>query len=738
MKHIHYLYIGAFTFLIACSSEERITTDSNEEPSGPIELSAGIAEGNSKATTRTGAEDHHTTPGHQTFTSDTKIALRVSGTWTGHGESPYTVVKTTTATVGAETSSGSKHNSLTCSPLLYWDDYGSADLANAATGRTEGLTIYGAAVNGQTSIPTDLSSINGVTTASAWEGLSWTLPADQSSGWSTKDLLISNNISGDNGATYQNDYGRYLFDKRTLGKLLEFKHAMSKITVVMTAGDGFVGGVFDATTQEEVKLTSNDATTSNADWPLITGKVNITDGVVDITSSGQGTHSTVIMYEAANSSTVTKEALVMPGSLFGSNDNDIIARINADGNIYYVTAQNIRTAMRTANSSTDYKTEAGKNYIINVTVDKTGISHVSATVADWTNVSADPVAPKVNVTGNLGNLGSSLPDDNYSFYFSKFEDQYSINKGYGTVTEAGNIDFYAEQRYITKSGTDWTMSSDLYWPDHNTHYQFRCVWPRTTTNSGTVTKVAPAVSDSIHSNPRVELFTYGGQDYHIIRVQNVAYTAGTFPSDLMIARPEDIDQNCSNTESGHNTQNLYRDGICATQGTINLNFKYMMSQVEVNLKTNDSQADEVNITNAKVELVDVHKTGLVKLGDRGIFLNGVRSATPAPATDTFGDYPLGNYTLTTPEGKKNANYRSAIVPQSVANARFRITIYKNGVINDGIDDIYYADIAPLTSNSEWTSGNRYVYTLTVTKTKVNATVTLTDWTTNNASQNIWF
>lgn len=718
MKHIHYIYIGAFAFLIACSSEERITTDSNEKPSGPIVLSAGIVEGSSKATTRTVDGNHAY---HLALTTSTQLALQVSGTWIGHGSG--TVVQTTTATIGAETPSESKHNALTCNPTLYWDDYGTAD-DNNTSGRATGLTIYGAAIDSKTTAPT----------VNNWSALSWTLSANQTASGETpadKDLLISNNVKAGNDGTY-------LFADRASGKLLEFTHALSKITVVLTAGAGFVGDVFDATTQEEVILTSNDATTNNDEWPLITGNVNISNGIVDITSSGCGTRSTIIMHEVSNTnSVVTKDALVMPGSHF-SADNAIIARINADGNIYYVTAQNIRTAMRTANPSTNYKTEAGKNYIINVTVDKTGISDVTATVTAWSDVIASNDAPKVNVTGNLGNIGSSLPDDNYSFYFSKFEDQYSINKGYGTVTEAGNIDFYAEQRYITKSGTDWTMSSDLYWPDHNTHYQFRCVWPRTTTNSGTVTKVAPAVSDSILSNPRVELFIYGGQDYHIIRVQNVAYTARTFPSDLMIARPENIDQNCSNTESGHNTRNLYRDGICATQGTINLNFKYMMSQVEVNLKTNDSQADEVNITNAKVELVDVHKTGLVKLGDRGIILNGVRSATPAPATDTFGDYPLGNYTLTTTDGKKNANYRSAIVPQSVANARFRITIYKNGVVNDGIDDIYYADIAPLTSNSEWTSGNRYVYTLTVTKTKVDATATLTNWNTVNASQNIWF
>ena len=52
MKYIPYLYIGAFTFLIACSSEEStLNTDTkNEVDSGIVELSAGIAEGSQRAT----------------------------------------------------------------------------------------------------------------------------------------------------------------------------------------------------------------------------------------------------------------------------------------------------------------------------------------------------------------------------------------------------------------------------------------------------------------------------------------------------------------------------------------------------------------------------------------------------------------------------------------------------------------------------------------------------------------
>ena len=720
MKHIHYLYIAALTFLIACSSEERITTDSNEDPSGPIKLSAGIVEGNIKATTRSGAEDNHAN--HQALTSDTKLALRVSGTWTGHGESPYAVVKTTTATVGAETSSGSKHNSLTYSPLLYWDDYGSADPANATTGRTEGLTIYGAAINGKTIAPS----------VSDWTALSWTLPANQTASESTpadKDLLISNNIKAGTGD------GTYKFDSRTSGKLLEFTHALSKITVNLNANNGFTDGVFAS--DPEVKLTSNNASTSYAEWAYTTGTINITTGAV----SSQSNPAVITMWQAVSAPDgydITKEALVMPGSQF-SADDAIIARINADGNIYYVTAEKIRTAISASHASEGaYSTEAGKNYIINVTVNKTDIV-VTATVANWTNISADEVAPVINVSGDLGGSAVISADKTFSFYRSSFP---NINLGYSYDESLKENNYYKEESVLgyTHSTTTWTMSPVLYWPNHNTHYQFRAVWPRTvTTTTGDEDK------------PRVVREIPVGQtsEYQLIKVHNEAYTPDHFPSDLMIARPDVPNgyQNCGNNEVGHQKVNLYTNGICAREGTINLKFKYMMAQVEVILTTTDTDYDKVKLDGAIVELVNVHKTGSVKLGDMEVITTGT-SPLSNPVLDTFGDYTL-DYNST------STHYHSAIVPQPLrftepladGNLKFRIKIMN--AAGDAVDDIYYADIKPIsvkvTSSSDaaapvtnWESGKHYVYTLHLSKTEIKVTATLANWTEVTASQTVWF
>ena len=686
MKHIHYIYIGALAFLIACSSEESITTDSNEKAKEPIKLSAGIVDGSSKATTRT----EPTT--YQALTPNTKLALQVSGTWVNH--SPNPVVQTTTATIGDVSGTDNAVN-FTAAETLYWDDYGSADPANMVgegNGRDKGLTIYGAAIDNKTTAPT----------VSDWSALIWTLSANQTASEETpadKDLLISNNVQ----ATPNGD-GTYLFVDRNTGRRLNFKHAMSKITVILTAGEGFVDKPSDTDSDVDfqndpvVLLTSN----TNPEWAYTTGTVNITNGAI----TSLDNPSAITMYQASSTGhVVTKEALVMPGSQFAS-DNAIIARINADGNIYYVTAEKIRTAISDSHASDGvYSTEAGKNYIIKVTVDKTGISRVSATVTNWTNVEAVAVAPKINVTGDLGSEGSALADGYYSFYCSAFENATSINTGYGI--ENGTTHFFAEESIITKSGPNWTMSTPLYWPDHNTHYQFRCVWPQTTTEDDA-------------TKPRVK--TSG--DYQVIDIENVQYpsTPG-YPSDLMIARPEvdNEDANCGNNESTHTKCNLYTQGICAREGNIKLTFKYMMSKVEVNLSTSgESDPNKVILTNAKVELINIKNTGEVKLGDMGVI----------PTGDT------GNYELHPVSESPNSRL-DAIVPQTFSSTKFKITIYKNGVIGDGIDDIYYADISDFTPEG-WISGNHYVYNLTVTKTKVQVSATLTDWNTVEANHSIWF
>lgn len=750
MKLTHYLYIATLTLLAACSSNDE-QPNAAEHPDGEILLTAGIAEGG--AITRSGAEENHnsssTYGGHKTLQTNTKLALRVSGTWKS-----TEVVKTTTATVGAETATNSKHNKVTTAPTLYWDDYGTADPDNTA-GRAEGLTIYGAAVDGKTTIPE--------VTAEQWTtGLPWTLAANQTTAeWkpADKDLLISNNVQTAPGATTSNDgtykFADYIAAPTTYTKLLEFRHALSKVTVYLKPGEGF-NGAFTSTT---VQLTSNEANkTENPEWAYTKGVVNITTGAV----TGLEENTVVTMAEtpvptsstfATNGYTVAKEALVMPGSTFASDDA-IIARITADGNVYYVRAKEIRAAIKVAESldATDvYETKAGKNYVLQITVNKTEIK-VAATLADWTTVEAENTAPKINVTVNYGTPGPAVKLNTFSFYRSL-----SLYDGYATGESDDLIinGYYKRVSELTYNAEDktWTMTPVRYWSEHNQHYHFRLVWPNTTTARKDA-KDAERPDEPVQLwRPHVEKKT--GNDYQSIDIWNVKYESidpskthiadnyHPYPSNLMIARPEiDPTVTCENKEPGHTPTLLYDGGICATEGVINMTFRYVMSQVEVRLATTlPSDASRVTLANAKVEVVNIDNGGCVKLGDRTVIPNG----TP----DTYNlDYMK---TVTGSSVSDTLYYHSAIVPQTLtytteratSNMRFKVTITNS----DNTTDVYYADVAPILEkgtskkvapNGKWESGVHYVYYLTVSKTRINVTASIEPWTTVKAAENVWF
>lgn len=732
------MLLAALGFLASCSDD--ITGSISGDGRDAIMLRAGISDGKAGVMTKRAAGGIMTRAAggyddidalnhgkHITFTESTKAALRIDGDWWKQGDDHATIIsQTTTATIGAETAADSKHNDLTMSPQRYWDEYGTADPANAGSdkGREKGLTIYGAAVNGKTDV---------APTVSNWTALEWNvgtptgspLALSQTGGWSTKDLLISNNVKvGGPDDTYK-------FKEKESGKLLEFTHAMSKITVRLIASDGFpTTGVGETATKfattPEVKLTSNETGQSNAEWAYTSGNVNVETGAV----TGQGNAAVITMHTQSITDanyTVIYDALVVPGSTF-SADDAVIARINADGNIYYVTAAAIRAKMYGLNSSTDYKTEPGKNYIITVNVKKTKID-VTATIKDWDDVVSETVYPVINVNASYGESGAALGKDAFSFYRST-----SMDTGYSNGLAVGS--YYPSEAVVkqpTAPATEWIFedgssnSKPLFWTDHSTHYQMRGVWPLTGTETGDVTY------------PRVETKTINTKEYQVISVKNVAYAAESFPSDLAIGRPN-VAQDATCHNSDHDAVNLYSGGICATEGTVNLDFEYMMSKVEVNLSTTTG-ADAVALANAKVEVTNLYTTGDIKLGSREAVVSGSTS----------------DYTLHTVAGAGNENKRlDAIVPQTLTyttsgattNVRFKITIYKNGDPAQGIDDIYYADVNPILKrdsttdkiapNGKWENGIHYVYNLELSKTKIDVTATFKDWITVNADTNIWF
>ena len=750
-KNITLLSVVLAAALVSCSDHAGDAAYTVGSEDNAIALTLGMNNSPMASTTRSGLASRADEPSYVALQANTGILMRVEGTWTGH--TPADIIKTTNATASAAEGTNTYNTVSSYNPTLYWDDYGTADPANANTGLTQGLAIYAVAVDGTTTAPTvkyETSSDEwGSTGESSTNTLSWSTVEDATNATDQilhKDLLVSNNLSeattnpGKLTFAEHKAINKKSNDADPTQSRLVFNHVLSKITFKLKAADGF--GEYKFTTAPTVELTRGKAgdTETEANYCYTEGTVNIKKGVATATTSSTSKvtpkktgSETVEGYEV-----VTEEAVVYPGTVLLSNENDIVARVNADGNIYYVTAAQIKKAIDDHYSSSTtgddkYHTKAGYNYIFNITVKKTAIN-VTATVTDWTGITAEEVTPVINVSAAVGNTSTDVNSlTGFSFY-RMADEETGDNRKYSSSFKSDDNSYYKEEAYGKLSGDGTTKTCEfyessssttvtkLYWPDHQTHYHFRGISPETGAASTDTDK--PLVVDYTKSD---------NTSSQGILVKNSAYSSSTFPSNLMIGMPEiDAKTQCGNTDhTSGNQVDMSEHGICARTGNINLNFRYMMSQVIVNLSTTEEDASKIHIDgNTKVEIVGAETEGYVDLHTREI--------------GSFKSESTKGYTLT--KSSTDTQRHDCIVPQSLKDLQFKISVYDKDDITK-LRDIYYATISDIQVSEDgstdkkkitaWESGKKYTYNLKLSKSEVMVTATLTDWETKQADTDIW-
>ena len=744
-KNITLLSVVLAAALVSCSDTTGDATHTVGSEDNAIALTLGMNNSPAASTTRSGLATRADKPSYVALQANTGILMRVEGTWTGHD--PVSIIKTTNATASAAEGTNTYNTVSSYNPTLYWDDYGTADPANTS-GLEQGLAIYAVAVDGTTTAPTvkyETSSDEWGSTdeSSSSSTLSWSTTDNESDQILHKDLLVSNNLSEATTNPGKLTFAEHkAINKKSDGadptqSRLVFNHVLSKITFKLKAADGF--SEYKFTNTPTVELTRGKAGETETNYCYTEGTVNIKKGVATATTSSAskvtlkktGT-ATVDNYEV-----VTEEAIVYPGTVLGSAKTDIVARVNADGNIYYVTAEQIMKAIDDYYSSATtgddkYHTKAGYNYIFNITVKKTAIN-VTATVTDWTGITADEVTPVINVSAEVGNKSTDTNSLTGLSFYRMADEETGDSRKYSSSFKSDDNSYYKEEAYGKLSGDGTTKTCEfyessssttvtkLYWPDHQTHYHFRGISPETGAASSDTDK--PLVVDYTKSD---------NTSSQGILVKNSAYSSSTFPSNLMIGMPE-IDANtlCGNTDhTSGNQVDMSEHGICARTGNINLNFRYMMSQVIVNLSTTEEDASKIHIDgNTKVEIVGAETEGYVDLHTREI--------------GSFKSGSTKGYTLT----KSTETQRhDCIVPQNLAGLQFKISVYDKDN-SSKLRDIYYATISDIEVSegestdkktiSSWESGKKYTYNLKLSKSEVMVTATLTDWETKNADTDIW-
>ena len=721
-----YMGIASLLALMSCSDGNDIHTYTVGAEDNAIALSIGVD--NSPLTptpnlakTRAAEGDNYIA-----LAQGTKMRLRVEGKWNNSE-----LIKFTDCSADAATGYNTYNPISSYSPLLYWDDFGTADPSNTG-GKNKGLAIYGVAVDGMTTAPNvnNTNSDNGTIESDQWGNhssdnsnlLPWSTEDNSNSTVLERDLIVSNNLSKETAETPGNltfeehkAINKNLENKDEKQSRLIFKHVLSKFTFNLKAADGFENYKFKSnptvtlTRKKVSKMTSED----DGAYCLVEGNINIKKGEAKANESTKKVIKAKYISEQKDNGfqVVSEAAIVYPGTEISSSKNDIIAQINADGNIYYITSEAIRTAI----GGTDFKAKAGYNYVFNITVKKTKIN-VTASVEPWNEVEAE-YEPKINVTGNIGDGNTSASSLNdFSLYLKDDDDK-------GQYGLSGSETFIKANSEITVGSNEnnptYTFSPEVYWPDHQTHYHFRAVYPKTK-------------STSDGSDP--EVVTKSGTQ--AIKVNNCKYEESKYPCNLLIGAPEITEGTmCGNKDHISPTQEVDMSvhGICAREGSINLNFRYMMSQVVVNLSTSaDGASNKVNIgANTIVAIENAQTEGWIDLHNRNIVQYEGSTST----------YNMNN---------ENDNSRhDAIVPQKIENLVFKISVSND----NNVTDIYRANIKDIpvyvTDSSgnktgeakhitSWDSGHKYIYNLKVTKTKVSITATITDWETRSTDEtDIW-
>ena len=325
-------------------------------------------------------------------------------------------------------------------PTLYWDDF-SNETNDLRLGDHYLQSYYGYCYNGGTPA-VDLVESTGV--------LGWAVPYDQTTDGALQqaDLLWS----------AEQTPIKYDHAEGNRGKLvLPYTHAMSMVTVVVTAANGFSNGALNNTWLELQGMNRTCKTTAP------------TYGISDV---GQGTDNSGLVKMKPTSTegmTRTYQAIVVPQTALAVGTSFLKINGAEDNNYEVMVTQNMLNGW-TSGLSNNNEMQSGYNYQLNVTIRKVGID-VSATITDWNTVEATG-------TGEI-----------------KFQNDVTTTGPIADELKVGGMDIYksTSQSFDEKSTTliwdgtnsTWTYSPTIYWAGQGDASYFRALSPAASTTAMT-------------------------------------------------------------------------------------------------------------------------------------------------------------------------------------------------------------------------------------------------------------
>ena len=714
MKNLLYPVLLATTIMAASCTNNQDDVTEVTDPSNKTAISF-VGQDNSRLGTRYGFEG--------SAESYTQIAMHIRSNKNG-GSS--TDVRETRTLVKAEhdatktVESVSEIKSLGDSYTRYWDD---------AYGRDAQLSVFAIAVPGKSSpsnaskdLEAKLEAVKGNKTWSTdtlSEKVSWTVSTTQTSDLiDNEDLTYSNNISssGLGGVKSSNSevtdgYLKFRLNSPSAtggpGKfdqgILKFNHALSRITVKLVKGTGFGEGSFNF--KDGTNVTILNVPTS--------GKLDIKAGKwEDVTTS-----NITKMYNAAtgNSAACSLLAQMLPGYKITDGDNTNVLEFVIDDNKYFITKDMMYDALPASEKTggSPITMTQGTKYNFTITVNKSKIINVTATLEPWSNVTAeDQTIDNAHIALNFYNNTSGTAITKKTFDLYRLNDgSDNINTGVSAATNWGG--HYTDKATLTYANNKW--ETNWFFEDNKSFYHFR----------------------SVNENIKIKESNTDTNDYFVI-------TSGAQDgNDYHWGAPIKKDATIT-----YSTSNGYADiispAIGATNSAINMTELHMMSNINVVLRTTTSTnavaLEDASKNQCVVTLTYFYKDGTVNMGNglvktTGDLDDGKNGVFSAPAT---GIAPDGTgYIETNP-------FTFAVVPQALKRTGEGDHLYVGITIKTPDNNQYYvveklSDIIAKTNGGSqnqtasnkidfWYPNHSYTYTFTITKAGIsNVICTVEKW-----------
>ena len=592
--------------------------------------------------------------------------------------------------------------------VRYWDD---------AYGRSAQLSVFAVAVPGKgstlknnTTTLTDLLAGGSTWSNSALsEEIAWTVSADQSGAdvIANEDLTYSNNISakGEGGAKSYN-YSSSAYDTTKDGCLqfrlkdntmqdgpgkfdqgnLKFNHALSRITVNLVKGTGYGEGSFSFENGTNIKI-KNVPTAGNLD---------IEKGSWDVTTSSD--IKKMATTTLASGATYSLQAQILPTYTFTDGSDVNVLEFIIDDNKYFVTQDMMLDALNSGQSTsvTSLEMAQGKNYVFTITVGKSKIINVTATLEPWTNVeAANQNMDNSHIELSLFKNNDGTAANHFDLYRLNDESA-EINTGASDSKKWGGN--YTDKAGLAQNGNIWT--TDWFFENNKSFYHFRTV------NEGTTIK--GTTDDAVDDYFEITSGAQASNDYH-------------WGAPFLTSTTSPIQYS---TTDGYAA--TLSPAIGATNSTINMTELHMMSNINVVLrttKTSDAVALEVGTSQCEVSLTYFYANGQVKMGNGLVTPTGNLTASAAFTAPTAGIDESDTY-------KKTGAFTYAVVPQALTRSE-GTNLYVGITIKTPDNNQYYvvkslSDIIATAnggSQNQTTNGNvdfwypnhNYTYTFTLTK-----------------------